>query len=123
MVQRADQQADQWFISPSEQGSTTGESRPIELHLRSFLLNCSVTGAAMGAATGRSMGIAVFYWSIELPIEPIDLPSTVLFNGLCTRPSKGHSFQQANQQAAQLARHNSQLLFCLQGVPHLLICW
>ena len=101
MVQRADQQAIQWIIFPSEQGGATGESRPIELHLRSFLLNRSVTGAAMGEATCRSMGIAIFYWFIELPIEPIDLPSTVLFNGLCTRRSKGHSFQQANQQAAQ----------------------
>ena len=101
MGYRADQQADQWFIFPSEQGGTTGESRPIELHLRSFLLNCSVTGAAMGGAPGRSMGIAIFYSFIELPIEPIDLPSTVLFNGLCTRASKGRSFQQANQQAAQ----------------------
>ena len=76
----------------------------------------------MGEATGRSMGIAVFYWFIELPIEPSDLPSTVLFNGLCTRVSKGRSIQQANQQAAQWAMHKFQLLFCLQLVPRLLIC-
>ena len=60
----------------------------------------------MGEATGRSMGIAIFYWFIELPIEPSDLPSTVLFNGLCTRVSKGRSFQQANQQAAQWVLHH-----------------
>ncbi len=61
MGEHAEQQADQWFISPSEHGDTAGESRPSELPLRSYLLNRSVTGAAMGKATGRSMGIAIFY--------------------------------------------------------------